>query len=292
LGSTAGGVTITASSDGVPSVNINMTINPNVGPVPQLDDASIVGAGLSIPSVKALSTGGIMSAFGRNFGVGATFRKVETADLVNGKVPTTFAGVCVDLGGKRAPVFGASNTQVNFQVPAGLSGNVAVRILTACGTANETATNAITVPVQAAAPEFFYFTQSLTGKNPVAATDTITNALRASPTLFPGSGITAPKPNTYVTVYATGFGDTEPSFTPGDFPPAIGRAKGTIRVLLNGTALPAENVLYAGVTPNSPGLYQLNILLPANTPAGDLSLVIEIGGIQSPAGAYLTVGAP
>ncbi len=292
LGTTAGGVTITASSDGVPSVNINMTVSPNAGPVPQLDDAAIVGAGLSIPSVKALSTGGIMSAFGRNFGVGAAFRKVSDVDLVGGKVPTTFAGICVDLSGRRAPVFGASNTQVNFQVPAGLSGNVAVKIITACGTANEVATNAITVPLQSAAPEFFYFATSLDGKNPVAATDTITGALRASPTLFPGSGITAPKPNSYVTIYATGFGDTDPSFTPGDFPSGIGRAKGTTRVLLNGVVLPAENVLYAGVTPGSPGLYQLNLLLPANTPAGDLSLVIEIGGVQSPGGAYLTVGAP
>ncbi len=138
LGTIAGGVTVTSSSDGVPSVNVNMTINPNSGPVPQLDDAAIVGAGLSIPSVKALSTGGIMSAFGRNFGVGATFRKVGTSDLVNGKVPTTFAGICVDLGGRRAPVFGASDTQVNFQVPAGLSGNVVVKIVTGCGTAGET----------------------------------------------------------------------------------------------------------------------------------------------------------
>jgi uncharacterized protein (TIGR03437 family) len=292
LGATAGGVTISVSSDGVPSTNVNMTVNPNAGPTPQLDDASIVGAGLSVPSVKALSTGGIMSAFGRNFGVGATFRKVGTTDLVNGKVPTTFAGICVDLSGTRAPVFGASDTQVNFQVPAGLSGNVSAKVITACGTASEKATNAITVPVQSAAPEFFYFTTSLSGKNPVAATDTITFALRASPTLFPGSGITAAKPNSYVTVYATGFGDTDPSFTPGDFPPGIGRAKGAIRVLLDGKPLPAGNVLYAGVTPNSPGLYQLNILIPDGTAVGDLSLVIEIGGVQSPAGAYLTVVAP
>jgi uncharacterized protein (TIGR03437 family) len=44
-----------------------------------------------------------------------------------------------------------------------------------------------------------------------------------------------------------------------------------------------------GITPQSPGLYQLNIQLPQSTPAGDLSLVIEIGGVQSPAGAYLSV---
>ncbi len=208
---------------------------------------------------------------------------------MNGKVPTTFAGICVDVAGARAHVFGASDTQVNFQAPAGLSGNVAVKVIVGCGTSNEKATSAISVAAQAASPEFFYFATNANGKNPVAATDSITRALLAAPTLFPGSGITAPKPGSYVTVYATGFGDTEPSFTPGDFPSGIGRAKGVVRVLLNGTPLPAANILYAGVTPNSPGLYQLNIQLPGDTPAGDLSLVIEIGGIQSPAGAFLTV---
>lgn len=289
LGSTLGPVVITASTDGLPSVTINLTITAPAAPVPQLSDAAVVGAGLSVPAVRSLSTGGIMSAFGQNFGVGAAFRKVGAADLVNGKVPTNFAGICVDIAGSRAPVFGASDTQINFQVPAGLSGTVPVKVLTGCATATEKATNTISVAVQAAAPEFFYFAFATDGKNPVAATDTITGALLASPSLFPASGIRAAKPGSFVTVYATGFGDTDPSFTPGDFPPGIGRAKGTIRVLLGGTPLPAANILYAGVTPNSPGLFQLNIQLPANAPTGDLSLVIEIGGIQSPAGAFLTV---
>ena len=289
LGTTLGPVVITASTDGLPSVTINLTITAPTAPLPQLSEAAVVGAGLSVPSVRALSTGGIMSAFGQNFGVGAAFRKVGAADLVNGKVPTNFAGICVDIAGSRAPVFGASDTQINFQVPAGLSGTVPVKVLTGCGTATEKATNSISVAVQAAAPEFFYFAFATDGKNPVAATDTITGALLASPSLFPASGIRAAKPGSFVTVYATGFGDTDPSFTPGDFPAGIGRAKGTIRVLLNGTPLPAANILYAGVTPNSPGLYQLNIQLPANAATGDLSLVIEIGGIQSPAGAFLTV---
>lgn len=289
LGNTLGPVVVTASTDGLPPVTINLTITAPPIPVPQLDEAAVIGAGLSAPPVRALSTGGIMSAFGKNFGVGAAFRKVGTADLVNGKVPTNFAGICIDIAGSRAPVFGASDTQINFQVPAGLSGSVPVKVLTGCGTAAEKATNAISVAVQAASPEFFYFAFATDGKNPVAATDTVTGALLASASLFPGSGIRAAKPGSFVTVYATGFGDTDPSFTPGDFPAGIGRAKGTLRVLLGGTPLQAANILYAGVTPGSPGLYQLNIQLPENAASGDLSLVIEIGGIQSPTGAFLTV---
>ncbi len=60
---------------------------------------------------------------------------------------------------------------------------------------------------------------------------------------------------------------------------------GTTR-LINGA--PAN----AGITPGSPGLYQVDIQVPPGTPNGNLPLVISIGGIQSPAGAYLPVQAP
>jgi uncharacterized protein (TIGR03437 family) len=43
------------------------------------------------------------------------------------------------------------------------------------------------------------------------------------------------------------------------------------------------------MTPFSPGLYQINLLLPDDTRNGDLSLVIEIVGIRSSTGPYLTV---
>ena len=63
------------------------------------------------------------------------------------------------------------------------------------------------------------------------------------------------------------------------------------QVIFNGQTLPSSAVLYVGITPSSPGLYQLNFHVPPGTPDGDLPLTIQIGGIQSPAGAYLTVKA-
>jgi uncharacterized protein (TIGR03437 family) len=127
------------------------------------------------------------------------------------------------------------------------------------------------------------------GKNPVAATDSVSFAGIASASLFPGSGFAPAKPGEYVTVYATGFGLTNPAFAAGEFFAGTAGAAGAVRVLLNGVSLPVANVLYAGATPSSPGLYQLNLLLPDDTPDGDLSLVIEVAGIQSPPAAFLTV---
>jgi uncharacterized protein (TIGR03437 family) len=258
-------------------------------PQPQITSGGVEGAALSVPAVQALSTGGIATVFGTNFGGGAAFQKVGAGDLVNGQVPVNFQGICVTVGGVSAPVFGASGTQVNFQVPAVTAGSAAVQVIAGCGTANPLMSNAVMIPVQAATPEFFYFVQSANGINPVAATDAITGVGIAAANLFPGSGFAPAYPNEYVTVYATGFGGTNPAIAPGAFPTQLAGVSGAVTVSLGGVAIPAANVLYAGVTPGSPGLYQVNLLIPAGTPNGNLPLVIQVGGQQSPAGAYLTV---
>jgi uncharacterized protein (TIGR03437 family) len=291
LGATVGALKITAAAGGLSGVTFNLTVTQPVVTVPQptITSGGVEGAALSVPAVQALSTGGIASVFGLNFGAGAAFQKVGASDLVNGQVPVNFQGICVNVAGAPAPIFGASNTQVNFQVPAAAIGASTVQVITGCGTANALTSNSVPVPVQSATPEFFYFAQNANGINPVAATDAITGVGIAAANLFPGSGFAPAYPNEYVTVYATGFGATNPAVPPGVFPTQLASATGAVTVTLGGVAIPAANVLYVGVTPGSPGLYQVNLLIPANTPNGNLPLIIQIGGQQSPAGAYLTV---
>jgi len=290
LGATVGPLTITAAA-GLSGVTFNLTITQPVVtmPIPQINSGGVEGAALSVPAVQALSTGGIAAIFGANFGASAAYQKVGKGDLVNGQVPLNFQGICVTVGGVSAPVFGASATQVNFQVPSVTAGTAMVQVTTGCGTATSLTSNAVAVPTQAATPEFFYFVPNANGINPVAATDAITGVGIAAANLFPGSGFAPAFPNEYVTVYATGFGATNPAVAPGSFPSQLASATGTVTVTLGGVALPAANVLYAGVTPEDPGLYQLNLLIPPNTPNGNLPLTIQIGGQQSPSGAYLTV---
>lgn len=287
LGQTLGAVTVTASTAGVSAVTFNLTIVAAGPPLPRISDGGVVGAALSIPAVRALSTGGIASIFGANFGAGAAFQRVGPADLVGGQVPTIFKGICVEVGGTRAPMFGASDNQVNFQVPQTTAGSATVVVIVGCGTSAERRSSAASVTVQAASPEFFYFVTNANGTNPVAATDSVTGGGIAPQGLF--AGFSPARPSQYVTVYATGFGATSPPVTPGTFPENIASVSGAVRVFLNDRELPAANVLYAGVTPQSPGLYQVNLLLPADTPEGNLSLVIQIGNVRSRAGAFLAV---
>ena len=81
----------------------------------------------------------------------------------------------------------------------------------------------------------------------MAATDSITGAGIASTSLFPGSGFVPAKPGQYITIYATGFGATNPAIAAGQFfaglAPAVGAAQ---KVLLNGVSLPAANVPLRG----------------------------------------------
>jgi uncharacterized protein (TIGR03437 family) len=290
LGGSVGPVKISASAAGLGSVTFTLTITPPPVPMPTIGDGGVEGAALSQPPVVALSVDGIASVFGSNFGAGGTFQKVGPGDLVNGAVPTNFKNICVETGGTRAPVFGASDTQVNFQTPAIPSGGtISVRVIAGCGTANELPSNTVSIAAQPASPEFFYFAHNTNGANPVAATDSLTFLGIAPADLFPGSGFVPAQPKEYVTVYFTGGGATNPQVAPGAFPTVSATVAGDSHVFLNGRELPAANILYCGFTPQSPGLYQLNLLLPDDTPDGNLSLTIRIAGVASPAGAFLAV---
>ena len=142
---------------------------------------------------------------------------------------------------------------------------------------SSTRTVTLTVPVRAGAWKFTCVSDAATGVGIAPAN------------LFPGAGFAPAKPGQVVTLYGTGFGLTTPAIPPGDFVPSIARVTGNTRVVLGGVELAPSDLLYAGVAPNSPGLYQVNLRIPPGTRNGDLPLFIEIGGLRSPDGGYLTV---
>ena len=219
-----------------------------------------------------------------------TVKTAGAADLVNGKVSTKLAGVCVLVGGTAAPIFAVTPGQINFQVPQlSASSTAQVQVVTGCGASNELRSGAETVAVQSAAPEFFYFVQNSSGKNPIAAVNASTGVLVGQAGLISGATFAPAKPGDVVTLYATGFGATSPAFVPGQLPDQAAQVTGAVQVSLGSSVLASTNVFYAGVTPGNAGLYQLNIRIPDTTADGDQPLVISIGGISSPSGGYITV---
>ena len=257
---------------------------------PAVASGGVVGAGGSIPAVKALSPNGLATVWGTGFAPAGTSNAQWAANLVNGNVSTEMDGVCVLVGSTRAPITYLSPGQINFQTPQGIQpGTVSVSVATACGAPSQVQSAAQTVPSQTASPEFFYFTTTTSGQNPIAAENAVTGVYVGASGLIPGATFVPAKPGDIVALYATGLGLTNPAFAAGALPNTAAWASGTFQISVGGVTLPAADVLYAGVAPGTPGEYQINIQLPASTPNGNLPVVMTVNGIASPAGAYITV---
>jgi uncharacterized protein (TIGR03437 family) len=82
-----------------------------------------------------------------------------------------------------------------------------------------------------------------------------------------------------VAVYGTGFGPTMPDVAISVAAPVTDLA--AFHVLVNGVAVPGASVLYAGVVPYTPGLYQATFKLPKSV-ASNPEIRIEVSEQTSP----------
>ena len=293
LGASAGTVTITASAAGLNSGAV-FALTSLSATAPAISTGGVASAGLSTPAVLALAPNAIATIFGARFAPDGTARQVGADDLVNGRISTNLAGVCVTFGGAggtRAPIFAVYPGQINFQVPALQAGNTTVLVTTSCDTPQAQASNAVPVTIQAAAPEFFYFVHNGNGHNPIAAINAVTGAYIGAQDLLAGVSFTPAKSGDVLTLFGTGFGVTEPAFGPGELPGVAAQVTAPVTVRMGGITLAQSDILYVGVSQNA-GLYQLNIRVPDGVSAGDQSLVLTVGGVSSPAGAFITVNQP
>jgi uncharacterized protein (TIGR03437 family) len=266
-----------------------LTANPMVSPTaPVISAAGIVSGGLSGPPLTTVAPNAIATIFGDKFAPAGTARQVGQQDLVNGKIPTNLAGACAVFGTQLAPILGVYPGQLNVQVPQLPPGETQVQVITKCGTPQAETSNVETVTIQAAAPEFFYFVHTADGHNPIAAINAITKGYVGAAGLVAGTTFTPAQRGDLLTLFATGFGATDPSFGPGELPGVPAQVKAQTSITFGGVKLAASDILYVGVTQNA-GLYQVNLRVPKQVQDGDQSLVITIGGVPSPPGSFITV---
>ena len=292
FGPTAGTVSVTASATGLSSV-ATFSLTAISSTAPSISAGGIASAGLSTPPVQALAPNAIATVFGSRFAPDGTARQAGPDDLVDGKIPTNLAGVCVGfgadrLGAVRAPIFSIYPGQINFQVPSLPAGSSTIVVTTNCDTPQAQTSNAVPVTVQSAAPEFFYFLHNGSGHNPIAALNAVTGTFIGAAGLLPGVTTAPAKPGDILTLFGTGLGVTDPAFGPGELPGAAAQVTAPVSISLGGVTLASSDALYVGVTQNA-GLYQVNLRVPDGVPEGDQALVITVGGVSSPAGAFITV---
>jgi uncharacterized protein (TIGR03437 family) len=226
-------------------------------PPPEITSAGIAGTGTE-PIAP--------NTWVQIFGVYLTLntRSWEASDFVNGQMPTELDGVSVTVNGKSAYVAYISPKQVNVLTPPDLAqGYVPVQLT------NNGSTSAVYMAqVEPLAPAFFVF-----GSGPYVAATHADGTYIGPTSLLPG--LTTPaKPGEVVVLYANGFGPTVPPVVAGSSQQS-GILSPSPVVDIGGTPAVTQ---FAGLI--SPGLYQLNVVVPASTPGGD-NLVTA-----NPAGQY------
>jgi uncharacterized protein (TIGR03437 family) len=185
-------------------------------------------------------------------------------------LPDALAGVSVIVGGFKAKLYYVSPTQINFLMPSDLRPGDVHLFVARQGTAGPT----LKITVHDVGPGLYELQPGI-----VAATHADNVVI---------TGDSPARAGDIVVLYGTGLGRTDPDVISGEInmtPAQIVRIK-DLRVLVSGTAVSGASILYAGVTPGTPGLYQVNVALPQRlTPNPEIR--IAIGDQISPAAVTL-----
>jgi uncharacterized protein (TIGR03437 family) len=212
----------------------------------------------------------IVTIFGS--GLARSSQGLTADDILNNTLPKELNSTRVYVLDEPAPLLYVSDGQVNFLVPSDqLDGDVKIRVVREGVTGPE-----VTVTLVDAAPALF---QTAAGYAIAAHTD---NSLIA-----PDSPAQAGET---IVVYACGLGRTQPNPAPGVIPQnaALIQRLSDLKVYLGGTAIDPVRIQYAGLTPGSAGLYQINLVLPDNL-GTDPEIRVAIADQSSPAGLKLAV---
>ena len=242
-----------------------------------------------------LSSNAMVSIVGTGFVVGGPGRIAGLGDFVNGAFPTELACVSVQVTGPGIPnptlipITYVSAEQINAQLPTfSGTGPVTLQLILNPGQTNQMTSDIDTyTTLQPFAPAFFLFANSTS----IAAQFAGTANVVAAPSLVPGA--TPAKPGDLVTLYGTGFGDTNPSVAAGQLATATASLVNGVTVTIGTVTLAPSDVLYAGLVPDSiSGLYQFNVRIPQSTPSGNIPVSISIGGVQTQTPATIPVQVP
>ena len=244
--------TIDAADAGAYEIGFGVPVPSLTGAGVFLNPLGVVNAASYAPAGNPISPGEFIALYGTGLAPG---EKVSAPPY-----PLNSNGVTVLVNGKAAPLYYVSPGQVNALVPYATQGSTAtVAVQNAAGTSNT-----VTMRLAAATPGVFSMDRSGTGPGAVLHADYgLVNSDRPA------------TPGEVVLVYLSGMGAVTPPVADGAAAGAYPLSQTDIQAgaLIGG--LPAE-ILYKGLAPGFPGLYQLNVRVPLDVPAsGNLPLAIQ-----------------
>jgi uncharacterized protein (TIGR03437 family) len=223
--------------------------------------------GASFATGQPVAPGSLVSIFGTN--LASTNAAATTVPL-----STSLGNVKVTFNNVAAPLNYVSSGQINAQMPFELTGSSTAQVVVTNGT---TSSAPQTLQVASIAPGIF----SLTGGQAVAYGNT-DYTFAAAPGAISGLTTHPAKildPQTLV-VLATGLGPVNPPIADGVGDPTTIHNTTTIPVVMVGNV--QAQVVFSGILPGFPGVYQVNIIIQAGTPTGNaIPLQIQMGGITT-----------
>lgn len=220
------------------------------------------GAANAFASVTGpVSPGEDLSIYGVN--LGPVVGQGGIYDTVNG-FSTANSGVSVTFDGKPAPLLYVSAGQVNVQVPYEVAGKATTEVIVS----------------------YFGSVSSITTLNVAATSPAIYKIIVNQDGTFNSASNPAPR-GSYPSIYILGLGQVNPPIGTGL--PALAlplsSAVAPVTVTMGGLD---SSVYFAGLTPGSVGLGQINAQVPPNAPTGTpLAVLVKVGGVPTQANINL-----
>jgi uncharacterized protein (TIGR03437 family) len=163
--------------------------------------------------------------------------------------------------------------QINLQVPWELQGQTSAQIKV---TIEDTQGAVYTLPLTIASPAFFTYgvpSGGRIGQLLLAALDSANRLISSTHPAQRGQ---------VVQLYANGLGPVDHQPATGD-PASASPLSHTLTLPEVTIAGQAATVQFSGLAPGFPGLYQVNVEVPAGVPAGVQPVVLKMNGVDSPA---------
>ena len=195
-----------------------------------------------------IAAGGLISIFGKGLASG-------TRQAAGYPLPTALAGTTVTVDGTPSPLTYVSPQQINAQLPLDSHDSATLRITTASGFAE------IPIGVSDTAPAIFQGGILHLDGRPVSA---------QLPAL----------PGETLAVYGTGFGPVDGPIGDGTASPSspLLHVSAPVSVQMGDVSL---TPLFAGLTPGLAGVYQVNVVVPADLPSRVYTLRVVAKGNSS-----------
>jgi uncharacterized protein (TIGR03437 family) len=237
------------------------------GAAPSYSADAILTSASSTPGPFASNS--LVTIYGKDLARSA--QAATAADIVNNVLPTELNYTRVTIDNLPVSLLYVSDAQINLLIPPKqLNGPAKLRVVREGLVGPE-----VTISIVDASPGLFVI-----APNFAIATHGDNNSLITPDN--PASG------RELIVIYCAGMGKTDviPSNGELTFYPTQLVNRASLRVMLDGVAIDPAQVQYAGVTPGSAGLYQINIVLP-DKPGTDPELRLSIAGAVSPPGVKL-----